>query len=192
VSAYGVFYAGEPLKNFPLDALILALFIPLFPISLITSYLIRRFWIYSYPLVAILGLISFEFIKIPNYEFLYYLASFTLLFHSVRTLVSQSFKEGISELHPALLSLIWLSKEETHFIFLLLPSALLYLLGIYTKRMLHTDSFYYAGGFIGKDAHLFPFVSDRLFARHALHPLCQASIHSLMHSWKPMSYRQLC
>jgi NADH-quinone oxidoreductase subunit L len=150
VSAYGIFYAGETSENFPLDALILAFFIPLFPISLITSYLIRRFWIYSYPLVAILGLISLEFIKIPNYEFLYYLASFTLLFHSVRTLVSQSFKEGISELYPALLSLVWLSKEETHFVFLLLPSALLYLLGIYTKRVLHTDSFYYAGGFMEK------------------------------------------
>jgi NADH-quinone oxidoreductase subunit L len=96
------------------------------------------------------GLISLAFIKIPDYEFLYYLASFTLLFHSLRAVVSQSFKEGISELYPALLSLIWLSKEETHFVFLLLPSALLYLLGIYTKRMLHTDSFYYAGGFIEK------------------------------------------
>lgn len=150
VSAYGVFYAGEPLKNFPLDALILALFIPLFPISLITSYLIRRFWIYSYPLIALLGVISLAFIKIPNYEFLYYLASFTLLFHSLRAVVSQSFKEGISELYPALLSLIWLSKEEIHFVSLLLPSALLYLFGIYTKRTLHTDSFYYAGGFIEK------------------------------------------
>jgi NADH-quinone oxidoreductase subunit L len=97
-----------------------------------------------------LGLISLAFIKIPNYEFLYYLASFTLLFHSLRAVVSQSFKESISELYPALLSLIWLSKEETHFVLLLLPSALLYLLGIYTKRMLHTDSFYYAGGFIEK------------------------------------------
>jgi hypothetical protein len=97
-----------------------------------------------------LGLISLEFIKIPNYEFLYYLASFTLLFHSLRAVVSQSFKEGISELYPALLSLIWLSKEEAYFAFLLLPSALLYLLGIYTKRVLHTDSFYYAGGFIEK------------------------------------------
>ena len=150
VSAYGVFYAGETSENFPLEALILALFIPLFPISLITSYLIRRFWIYSYPLVALLGVISLAFIKIPNYEFLYYLASFTLLFHSLRAMVSQSFKEGISELYPALLSLIWLSKEETHFVFLLLPSALLYLLGIYTKRVIHTDSFYYADGFIEK------------------------------------------
>jgi NADH-quinone oxidoreductase subunit L len=94
--------------------------------------------------------ISLEFIKIPDYEFLYYLASFTLLFHSLRIVVSQSFKEGITELYPALLSLVWLSKEETHFVFLLLPSALLYFLGIYTKRMLHTDSFYYAGGFIEK------------------------------------------
>jgi NADH-quinone oxidoreductase subunit L len=150
LSAYGVFYTGKPLKNFPLDALILALFIPLFPISLITSYLIRRFWIYSYPLVALLGLISLEFIKIPDYEFLYYLASFTLLFHSLRAVVSQSLKESISELYPPLLSLVWLSKEETHFVFLLLPSALLYLLGIYTKRTLHTDSFYYAGGFMEK------------------------------------------
>jgi NADH-quinone oxidoreductase subunit L len=97
-----------------------------------------------------LGLISLEFIQIPNYEFLYYLASFTLLFHSLRAVVSQSFKEGISELYPALLSLVWLSKEEIHFVFLLLPSALLYLLGIYTKRTLHTDSFYYAGGLIEK------------------------------------------
>jgi len=97
-----------------------------------------------------LGAISLAFIKIPDYEFLYYLASFTLLFHSLRAVVSQSFKESISELYPALLSLVWLSKEETHFAFLLLPSALLYLFGIYIKRVLHTDSFYYAGGFIEK------------------------------------------
>jgi len=150
LSVYGIFYTGEPLKNFPLEAFILAFFIPLFPISLITSYLIRRFWIYSYPLVVLLGVISLAFIRIPENEFLYYLASFTLLFHSLRAVLSQSFKEGISELYPALLSLIWLSKEEAHFIFLLLPSALLYLLGIYTKRMLHTDSFYYVGGLMEK------------------------------------------
>jgi len=150
LSVYGVFYTGEPLKNFPLEAIMLAFFIPLFPISLITSYLIRRFWIYSYPLIAVIGLTSLMFIKIPDNEFLYYLASLTILFHSLRAVVSQGFKENISELYPALLSLIWISKEEIHFIFLLLPSALLYLLGIYTKRMLHTDSFYYAGGFIEK------------------------------------------
>jgi hypothetical protein len=150
LSVYGIFYTGEPLKNFSLEAFILAFFIPLFPISLITSYLIRRFWIYSYPLVVLLGVISLAFIRIPENEFLYYLASFTLLFHSLRAVVSQSFKESISELYPALLSLIWLSKEETHLVLLLLPSVLLYLLGIYTKRMLHTDSFYYAGGLMEK------------------------------------------
>ncbi|MGB9873989.1 MAG: hydroxyacid dehydrogenase, partial [Hydrogenobacter sp.] len=146
---YGFFQMGEPSGDFPVQALLLALFIPLFPISLITSYLIRRFWIYSYPLIVLLGFVALMVIHIPTYELLYYLASFTLLFHSVRAILSEGFKESISELYPALISMVWISGEN-HFVLLLLPSLLLYILGVYAKGVFQTDSFYYAGGLMEK------------------------------------------
>ncbi|MGC9120652.1 MAG: proton-conducting transporter membrane subunit [Sulfurihydrogenibium sp.] len=180
-----VFFAGlvvsiflhikEISSSFPVEVFLLALFIPLFPISLITSYLIKRFWIYSYPLIGILGFVVLMFINIPTYEPIYYLASFTLFFHSVRAVLSESFKESISELYPALLSLVWISGKE-QFVLLILPSILLYLLGVYAKRVLQTDSFYYVGGLIEK----MPVYSILLVIASL-----QASLTPLMYSFYP-------
>ncbi|ADC88889.1 NADH/Ubiquinone/plastoquinone (complex I) [Thermocrinis albus DSM 14484] len=149
VPVYGFFYQGGSSGSFLLKVFLLSLFIPLFPISLITSYLIKRFWIYSYPTIALLGFITLKLTHLPAYEPLHYLAALTLIFHSVRATLSENFKESVSELYPALLSITWISGDD-HFVLLLLPSLLLYLLGVYIKKVLQTDSFYYAGGLMEK------------------------------------------
>lgn len=149
VPLYLFYYDGGSFRGVSFDVLLLALFVPLFPLSLITSYFVRRFWIYSLPALVGIAFVLLWNLPLPSDRVLYSLAVLTLLFHSLRAFQSQSMGELLGELYPALLSLVWLSGKE-HFLLIVPALLLLFLSGLYLKASLGTASFTYAGGLLEK------------------------------------------
>lgn len=147
VPLYAFYSAGDFSKGFPFEVILLALFVPMFPLSLLTSYLIRNYRLY--PLILILGLITLEMFDMPSRNFLYTLAGFTMFLHSLRAISSQTVRDLIAELYPALVSMVWIVGKE-HFVITATASLLVYLLGLYLKKVFGNTSFEYAGGFIEK------------------------------------------
>ncbi len=144
---YAFYSVGNISKGFPFEVILLALFVPIFPISLLTSYLIRNYGLY--PLILAMGFITLQVFDIPSWGFFYALAGFTMFLHSLRAISSQTFKDMTAELYPALVSMVWIVGKE-HFIITAIASLFVYLLGIYLKKVFGNASFEYAGGFIEK------------------------------------------
>ena len=148
IPAGALVFGGFALGDFESKTLllpILALLLPLFPLSLVTSKLVDRLGsvaIALFPIVGIFLLRSYE----PD-AWVRDLALFTLLFHSLRILSVRNIRAGASELYSALLGLTYLSEKAV--LLAVLPLALM-LLSNYLRKTILTDEIYYTKGLMIK------------------------------------------
>lgn len=128
--------------------IISALFLPLFPLSLITSRLLHRFGLPLYIVFPIAGyLLLIEIYEPP--EVVMVLAAFTFLFHSLRLFTARNFRTLGSELYCTLLPLLYLSQDLYLLSIVVLP-LIFRLLGIFLERTLHTGEITYIRGLVAE------------------------------------------
>lgn len=121
--------------------------VPLFPVSVGVSHLIRRFGGTAVVILSVGALLVIGTIgdKAESFQFL---AAFTFLFHSVRLFAAGSLKEGLGELYPALMSLLWIDPSLSTYLLLVLPIAFLSLGRLAVMRFYLTDDLRFAGAVI--------------------------------------------
>ncbi len=142
--AFGVFALGELTPQTALLPLV-ALLIPIFPFSLLTSKLIDKLGPVALVFLPVAGFLLLKALEPPHWT--RELALFTVLFHSLRILSVRNLRGGASELYPALLGLSYIS--EWAILLAVLPLSLMLLSG-FLRRTLLTDEIHFLRGLILK------------------------------------------
>ena len=146
--AVGALIVGEVTPQIALLPVV-ALFVPLFPFSLITSKLIDKLGPWMLILFPVAGFVLLKLLELPYWT--RELALFTALFHSLRIFSVRNLRGGASELYPALLGLSYLSEKA---ILLAALPLLLMLLSSFLRKTLLTDEIIFLKGLILKAPYI--------------------------------------
>ncbi|RLJ71207.1 NADH-quinone oxidoreductase subunit L [Hydrogenivirga caldilitoris] len=141
-----LFFLGTPSER-DIMLLILALFIPLFPLSLLTSRVLYRFGLPIYLLFPLAGYALMQFYEPPQFAEL--IATFTFLFHSLRMFTVRNFKAVGAELYCSLMPVLYISESIYLLLAALLPLAVR-LLGVFLEREFGTGEITYLKGLVAK------------------------------------------
>ncbi|AEB12698.1 proton-conducting transporter membrane subunit [Marinithermus hydrothermalis] len=125
-----------------------AVFLPLFPLSVLSVALLHKLGAIAFLVMPAAGALLLPSTSIPDW--VPPLAALTALFHTLRLFSTRTLSAAASELYAALLPLAWLNPHPAYLLALSVPPFLFKLLALHVKHTFLTEDLSYVKGLIAQ------------------------------------------